>query len=163
MRRLALFAAAAALAALAVPAAAQGAAGAAAAHRLTCGYLDDGNGAGSATSATPGTPPFSGEAVTQQNGGAWQVCYAGSSLSIDLFAAPGWCWAAPGGIGTGVVLKGCNGFGNQQWTVAGGNKYKNAATGGYLCASGGVGSPDITASSGNCSTYHSQWQSESSP
>jgi hypothetical protein len=138
-----------------VPAAAQGGTDA---HRITCGYLDDGNGAGSAASLLPGETPASGESILQENAGAWRTCYFGSSLAIALFADPTWCYAAPT---KDVVLKGCNGFKNQQWTIVGGNEYKNASTGTYLCATDGVGSKDTTAPLSQCSAYHSQWQSES--
>jgi hypothetical protein len=128
-------------------------------HRSSGEYLVDGASLGSAASQKPSTPPDFGEPILQENQGAWKVCYNGT---LYLCSATDWhmtyhngdlYWdhlAAPGDQGVTLVPE-------VEWF------YVKFSAGHYLCAGGGVGSADKITSLSGCSTYHEEWDFDTSP
>ena len=134
-----------------------GTASVARAEVVTCGFLDDGGGTGSASSLVPGATPMSGAPFAQETTGAWRLCYYPDERWLSLYAYPGvWCMADNGGE---AFLRPCNNHSDEQWTgptQAGSFKVHNA-NGGVLCADGGVSFVDLVTAPSNCSDYHQSW------
>jgi hypothetical protein len=127
---------------------------------VASGFLNDGSGAGSAMSLTPGVTPYDGEQFTQQNdSNAWEMCFH-SDHTLGPISAPGWCAANNNSL---VKLRPCNDtHGDQLWYVDpqsnGSFYFQNNFNGGFLCAADGVGSKDTVAALSGCSSYHLTWK-----
>ena len=125
-------------------------------------YLVDGATLGSAASQKPSTPPAAGDPVVQANAGAWKVCYSSSNQTLYLCSAPNWHMTNDGGspdweqLGVG---------GDQSITLVPSVEffYVKFSSNRYLCAGGGVGSTDKITTLSGCSSYHEEWDFDTSP
>ncbi|HEX5298993.1 MAG TPA: hypothetical protein VFW50_18575 [Streptosporangiaceae bacterium] len=136
-------------------------AGPAVAQAPICGFLDDGGGAGSANSLPPGVIG-AGVQFQQVTTGAWRVCWNPPDGHLYMESAPTWCEADNNGL---ARLRTCNDTPDDQvWSgpTASGSFHVKNKNGGYLCADGGVGNPDVVVPLANCSNYHTTWAFESS-
>lgn len=130
--------AALALAGLAAPAAA------ATHHARSASYLMDFQG--TVTSPAAGNP-YPGEALNQMTSGAWQITFNASDGLLCLKSAPTWCIANNGGI---PKMRPISVPIHTDWVweervQASGGIHFRSAVGGYLCATGGNGSPDMVS------------------